>query len=306
MSVTVVIPTFERPGGLARAARSVLAQDVPGLELVIADNASGPETVAITRALAEQDRRVRVLRHAENLGLTENFNAGWRAATGDYVMALADDDWLEPGYLTTCAARLDGDPGLVLVSGEARYWSPDAAEPRPGDAVALDSGNPARRVAHWYRHVSDNVAIYGLIRREALLRALPMRHSLAGDWLLLAGIATQGRFGVVRGTWLNRSAGGTSASHQHAARAMGLSRLQARFPHYAIAAMAAAEPYRRPDLYDRRRAAIAAAGAWGVLRNHPLELVEDVVGPWLGHPRLSGVDSRVRAWGRRRRGDTDY
>jgi glycosyltransferase involved in cell wall biosynthesis len=46
-----------------------------------------------------QDKRLVILRHAENAGMVANFNACLNAATGELFLMLSDDDWLEPAAI---------------------------------------------------------------------------------------------------------------------------------------------------------------------------------------------------------------
>src|SRR5579862_7896404 len=102
--VTVGIPTFNRLETLQRAVKSVLAQDYPNLELVISDNASTDGTLAWLQKIAAEDSRVRYFRQSSNLGATANMNSVLRRARGSLCMLMGDDDWLEPSYVSRCAA----------------------------------------------------------------------------------------------------------------------------------------------------------------------------------------------------------
>lgn len=88
--VSVVIPTHGRAQLLARAIRSVLAQTYSRLEIIVVDDASHDNT----RDIVEQfgDSRIRYIRHQTNKGGSAARNTGIRAATGEYVAFLDDDD----------------------------------------------------------------------------------------------------------------------------------------------------------------------------------------------------------------------
>ena len=102
--VSVGIPTYNRLPRLQRAVASVLAQDYPNLELVVSDNASTDGTEAWLAELAEAHPNVVVHRNPANIGPTRNFNQARDASRGDLLLWLGDDDVIEPGYVSACAA----------------------------------------------------------------------------------------------------------------------------------------------------------------------------------------------------------
>jgi glycosyltransferase involved in cell wall biosynthesis len=295
--VTVGVPTFNRAASLRRSLRSVLDQTHADLELLISDNASTDETAELCADIAARDPRVRLIRQAENIGLTANFNVLLEAAAGELVMILADDDWLESTYVEHCLAALDADPGVVLASGGARYHGGGGA-PVPGVAMDLLDADPVRRVRSYFAGVRDNVTIYGLIRRSALTPLLPMQNRLAGDWLLCGRLAMTGLIRTVDSTWVNRSASGTSSSYALTVRSMGLTAREARHPHLAIASFVYADIARDAPVYARLgpvgRRRLGAACALAVLRTRPLNVIEDEIAPLLRRRRLRWVDRTLR------------
>ncbi|MEU3555392.1 glycosyltransferase [Streptomyces fragilis] len=112
---TVVVATRERPRQLARAVRSLLAQDHPDFDVVVVDNA--PVTAA-TRELVEGEfgGRVRYVREPVP-GLARAHNAGLAAASGDVVAFTDDDVVADPRWLAELSVPFSGDPGLGCTTG---------------------------------------------------------------------------------------------------------------------------------------------------------------------------------------------
>lgn len=307
--VSVGIPTFNRAAGLERTLASVREQTFGDLEILIADNASTDETQQVCADAAAADPRVRIIRHETNCGLTENFNTVLRSAGGEFVMVVADDDWLDPDYVERCVALLDASPEHVLVCGRAMYHR--SGEQRgEGVDVSCEQEDAEQRLRWWFGHVTDNSAIYGLFRREALSAALPMQNTLAGDWLLIGRALMEGKLRTLKDTRVHRSVGGTSADYAKTARAMGLTRAEERRPHLAIARFIrddiAVEAPVYAALGDRRRV-VARACALAVLRARPLDVLAEAAGPALRLPGLRAVDRAARAVVRRlRRGERPY
>jgi glycosyltransferase involved in cell wall biosynthesis len=124
--LSVVIPTFRRPGTLREAIESVLAQGIESVEIVVLDDS--PEGSAAEAVAAVRDARVTYVKRAVPSGGRPAAvrNEGKARVTGRYVHFLDDDDRVaEGGYhamLRAFEARLD--VGVML--GRVR---PFGAEP---------------------------------------------------------------------------------------------------------------------------------------------------------------------------------
>lgn len=88
--VSVVIPTYNRAARLIRAIKSAQCQTYTRLEIIVVDDASDDETRRVVAEL--QDGRLRYIRHPKNIGGSAARNTGIRAATGDFIAFLDDDD----------------------------------------------------------------------------------------------------------------------------------------------------------------------------------------------------------------------
>ncbi|PRY33008.1 glycosyltransferase family 2 protein [Pseudosporangium ferrugineum] len=109
--VSVVIPTRNRPELVTRAVRSVLAQTVPDLEVVVV--VDGPDE-ATPKALAELgDPRIRTVTLPVKGGAPNARNTGAREARAPWTALLDDDDEWLPGKL---AVQLE----LAAAAGVAR------------------------------------------------------------------------------------------------------------------------------------------------------------------------------------------
>ena len=93
--VSTVIPTRGRPELLLRAVRSVLAQTLREIEVVIVIDGEDKATELALEFLAQEDGRVRVIALSTSVGGSDARNRGVAAASGEWVAFLDDDDeWL--------------------------------------------------------------------------------------------------------------------------------------------------------------------------------------------------------------------
>ncbi len=117
--VSVIIPTFNRADLLPEAMRSVLAQTMSDLELIVVDDGSTDDTAAAVAPFLAADARVQY-RPQANQGVSAARNDGVRAAQGEYLAFLDSDDRYIPEALATHLARFAQQPDLGLtVAGYA-------------------------------------------------------------------------------------------------------------------------------------------------------------------------------------------
>ncbi len=126
-TISVVIPTCDRPLLLARAVASVRAQTQPPLEVIVVDDGQGGA------APARADD-ARVIANHRTPGPSGARNAGAAAAGGDFLAFLDDDDEWLPSYLATATAHLAAAP-LDVVCTDLLYRYDDGSE-RPGKPAA--------------------------------------------------------------------------------------------------------------------------------------------------------------------------
>ena len=133
--VTVVIPTRNRICLLREAIESVEHQSFSDWELVVVDDASDDGTPALLED--QRDDRIhseRLDRHSERSAAR---NGGLRAARGEFVLFLDDDDRLLPGALELLTSALGRRPAAVGAVGAAVRFDPTghrerATHPRVG------------------------------------------------------------------------------------------------------------------------------------------------------------------------------
>jgi glycosyltransferase involved in cell wall biosynthesis len=232
--VAIGIPTYNRAPSLERAIESVLAQDYSNLELVISDDASEDATTTLCEEFRKRDSRVRYIRQQTNLGVSTNFVEVFKRSRGDFFMWLGSDDWLDSSYVSQCLQVLLEQPDHALVCGKAKYFEGEKFLFEE-DAINLPQDSGRHRVLAYYRQVSVNGILYGVIRREHLEKVPPMQNILGDDWLLIASIVFAGKARTLESVSINRSFEGGSKDMEALALSYGLSRFLSKIPHLSIA-----------------------------------------------------------------------
>ena len=93
--VSIIIPIYNVEKYLSRCVDSVLQQTLSKIEIVLVDDGSPDKCPSICDQYKEKDNRIKVI-HKKNGGLASARNAGLRISTGEYILFLDSDDWIEP------------------------------------------------------------------------------------------------------------------------------------------------------------------------------------------------------------------
>jgi glycosyltransferase involved in cell wall biosynthesis len=118
--VSILIPTYEQAGYLARAVESALMQDYDPLEVVVVDDASSDWDPQRLKRF-EGDARLHIHRNPGNLGRVGNYRrALHELARGDWVLLLDGDDFIQdPAYVSKTRRIAEADPEIDLVFSNA-------------------------------------------------------------------------------------------------------------------------------------------------------------------------------------------
>jgi teichuronic acid biosynthesis glycosyltransferase TuaG len=189
-SISVVIPTFERPEACERALLSALNQLDRPLEVLVCDNGSRDGTQARFRDWERRESLVRYLRIATNTGTpAAPRNLGVAHARGEWIAFLDDDDEWLPQKLTLQRELIRASGADVIATNALRssggVYFPDAAalfEPRRdqllrANPIITSSSLVRRLLVHfpeqrWLGGVEDYAAWLDLADRGARIAIL--------------------------------------------------------------------------------------------------------------------------------------
>jgi glycosyltransferase involved in cell wall biosynthesis len=207
--VSVGMPVYNGRAFVAEAIQSVLNQTFPDFELIITDNASTDSTEAICRRFADADDRIKYYRLENNIGACGNFNHVFRLARGKYFKWAAADDVFLPTFLEKLVTVLDADQGVVWCHtqsgkinqfGDVLQLSDPAAEGLPHTTHAglprpmHDSPQRHQRFRGVLLGTTWCADIYGLIRRDALLKTGLLESCYGAEKVLIGGLSLLGRY----------------------------------------------------------------------------------------------------------------
>jgi GT2 family glycosyltransferase len=130
-SVSIVLPTRNRPTELRLALERVARQTHPELELVLARDGGTPLDADAMELLGRLEFPSQILeRDDPPEGLAAARNRGIKAARADAVALLDDDDLWEPGHVARLSAALEREPDLDVVYTDAWVLNEASGERR--------------------------------------------------------------------------------------------------------------------------------------------------------------------------------
>jgi glycosyltransferase involved in cell wall biosynthesis len=160
--VSVIIPTRNRARMLRRAILSVLAQTWEGtFELIVVSDGSSDDSEEVVASF--KDQRIRFIRHKTSRGPSAARNTGLRAARGQYIAFLDDDDEWTPNKLEVQMPVIENSgPRVGLVYAWMQYFQ---------DRKPIRVGTPKLR-GDIFVEMLDNQAIAGcptiIIKRKVI------------------------------------------------------------------------------------------------------------------------------------------
>lgn len=114
MLFSILVPVYNASEYISQCIESVLEQSYTNYEIILVDDGSTDSSGDICDKYAEQDSRIKVF-HRNNHGLLLTRRFGIEKISGDYVLFLDSDDWLEPNMLEKLNGILEkNDVDLII------------------------------------------------------------------------------------------------------------------------------------------------------------------------------------------------
>ncbi len=133
-TVSIIVPCYNAAPWLAAALESCLAQTGATLDIVVVDDGSRDDSLAVARRF--EARGVTVIAQP-NRGASAARNRGLEAARGEFIQFLDADDLLAPGKIAAQLARTAREPAGTVFTGRWGRFTDDPAQPHFHDANPL-------------------------------------------------------------------------------------------------------------------------------------------------------------------------
>ncbi len=185
--VSIALCTYNGERFLREQVDSLLQQSWQHLEIVVCDDGSTDGTIAILKAYAEKDTRIKLYCNPQNLRLTRNFEKAIGLCTGHYLMLCDQDDIWEKDKVAKLMAAIGEDllvyADSALVDEQGKYMGTRISSLR-----RMYTGNDTRGF------VLSN-CVWGhtvLFRRVLVQHILPIPAGIPHDnWIAFAATSVQ-------------------------------------------------------------------------------------------------------------------
>ena len=106
--ISIIVPVYNAEHVIKRCVDSLLKQSYPGIEIIIVNDGSTDQTDMICRQYADSDNRIVYIRQ-NNTGVSGARNSGICCATGEYVLFVDSDDFVESDLVDRLYEKLKID-----------------------------------------------------------------------------------------------------------------------------------------------------------------------------------------------------
>lgn len=96
---SILVPVYNRPELVHVCLDSIIMQSFKDFELVIVDDGSDYETHDLLEKYAQEDSRIRLVVHSENKGIVISRDDAILNSTGEYIIWIDSDDYIDQGRL---------------------------------------------------------------------------------------------------------------------------------------------------------------------------------------------------------------
>lgn len=126
IKVSVVITAYNVEKYIKKAINSVLNQTYKNIEIVVVEDCSTDNTLKFIKGLQKSDLAfpINLVQHKENVGAGLSRRDGIKASTGDFIMLLDADDWLNKDYIEHLVDR-QKETDADIVGGGITYCYED-------------------------------------------------------------------------------------------------------------------------------------------------------------------------------------
>ncbi len=110
---SIIVPIYNVEKYIHKCVDSLIHQTYSNIEIILVDDGSPDSCPQICDEYAEKDNRIKVI-HKKNGGLSDARNSGLNIATGDYIIFVDCDDYIDIDTCEQFAKHVDNDIDILI------------------------------------------------------------------------------------------------------------------------------------------------------------------------------------------------
>ena len=110
--VSIIIPVYNTAPYLEQCLEAIIHQTYENIEVILVDDGSTDESGAICERYARQDNRIQVV-HKSNGGQSSARNVALDMMTGEWVLFVDSDDWIETNTLEVIFSHKEDQADII-------------------------------------------------------------------------------------------------------------------------------------------------------------------------------------------------
>ena len=185
--ISVVLCTYNGAKYIEAQLASILAQTYAVAEIIVVDDVSSDDTMAVVERAAARDSRISLSQNTFNIGFTSNFESALQMAKHDYIAISDQDDIWQEQKIEKMMAAIAPEAAAIYCDS-VRFTKEIPVNPTKNKSSRHVAGTNVRKLA-MYNTVSGHALI---IRKNLLEKALPIPSAVYYDWWLALQAVTSG------------------------------------------------------------------------------------------------------------------
>ena len=93
--ISIIIPVYNVEKYISQCLDSAINQSLKDIEIIIVDDCGSDKSMDIAKEYAKNDSRIKIIKNRQNMGLFLTRCEGIKSATGEYILNLDSDDFLD-------------------------------------------------------------------------------------------------------------------------------------------------------------------------------------------------------------------
>lgn len=122
MKVSIVTTAYNIEGYIKQCLESIVNQTYKDIEIIIVDDCGTDGTMEIVHSF--HDDRIKVIKHEKNMGAGWARRTGISACTGEYIITVDGDDWLDTDFIEKLVKNAEETDADIVSGGITYVWNP--------------------------------------------------------------------------------------------------------------------------------------------------------------------------------------